>query len=116
MPKAYVIADIDVRDPEAFARYRELSTSAAQRYGGRFVVRGGQATVLEGERQPARLVVLDPDDVRPPAGGGTRRSPRRRRSARRRRPAPSSSKECEPHTPGSPPPVHPSRGAARPSG
>ena len=63
MPRAYVIADIDVHDPDAFARYRELSTAAAQQYGGRFVVRGGQTTVLEGERQPARVVVLEFDDV-----------------------------------------------------
>ena len=63
VPKAYVIADIDVTDPEAFGRYRELSSAAVEQYGGRYVVRGGPTTVLEGERQPNRLVVLEFDDV-----------------------------------------------------
>ena len=63
MPKAYVIADIDVTDPEAFARYRELSTAAAAAHGGRFIVRGGHAEALEGDRQPKRVVVLEFDSV-----------------------------------------------------
>lgn len=63
MPKAYVIADIDVTNPEAYARYRELSTAAAEKHGARFLVRGGATQVLEGDRQPARLVVLEFDDV-----------------------------------------------------
>lgn len=63
MPRAYVIADLDVIDPEAFARYRELSTAAAAEHGARFLVRGGASQVLEGDRQPGRLVVLEFDDV-----------------------------------------------------
>jgi uncharacterized protein (DUF1330 family) len=63
VPKAYAIADITVTDPERYAPYREMSTSAAQRYGGRFVVRGGQVDVLEGDRQPDRVVVIEFDDM-----------------------------------------------------
>jgi len=63
VPKAYVIADIDVTEPEQFGRYRELSTVAAARYGGRFLVRGGSTDVLEGDRQPARVVIVEFDSV-----------------------------------------------------
>ena len=63
MPKAYVICDIEVTDPAAYERYRALSTEALAAHGGRFVVRGGAAEVLEGDRAPGRLVVLEFADV-----------------------------------------------------
>ena len=47
MAKAYVIADIDVTDPDAYEDYKRLSTQAAERYGARFLVRGGAAERLE---------------------------------------------------------------------
>jgi len=63
MPKAYVLIDLDVTDPERFARYREMSTAAAAQYGGRFLVRGGRSEVLEGDSDPGRTVVLEFDDM-----------------------------------------------------
>jgi uncharacterized protein (DUF1330 family) len=62
MPKAYVLVDIDVIDPERYEEYKRLSTLAAQRYGGKFIVRGGEVSVLEGDWRPNRLVVLEFDD------------------------------------------------------
>lgn len=62
MSKAYVIADIEVTDPEAYGRYRELSGPAVAAYGGRFLIRGGRTEVLEGDWQPHRVVVLEFDD------------------------------------------------------
>jgi uncharacterized protein (DUF1330 family) len=60
---AYVIADVDVHDPEGYARYREGVPATLEAYGGRFVVRGGAWAVLEGEPDVHRLVVLEFDDV-----------------------------------------------------
>ncbi|MFL6138439.1 MAG: DUF1330 domain-containing protein [Frankiaceae bacterium] len=62
MPKAYVVCDIDVTDPARYEDYKRLSTEAAQRYGARFLVRGGPVAVLEGEWRPARFVLLEFDD------------------------------------------------------
>jgi uncharacterized protein (DUF1330 family) len=62
MPKAYVVCDIDVTDPERYEDYKRLSNAAADRYGARFLVRGGPTTVLEGEWRPARFVVLEFED------------------------------------------------------
>ena len=56
---AYVIVDVYATDPEAAARYRELSTTPVAAHGGRFVVRGGAMTVLEGDWAPERLVVIE---------------------------------------------------------
>jgi uncharacterized protein (DUF1330 family) len=59
MPKAYVICDIDVTDPESYADYRTLSTAAGEQYGATFLVRGGATSVLEGDWSPSRLVILE---------------------------------------------------------
>jgi uncharacterized protein (DUF1330 family) len=56
---AYVIADVDVHDPEAYARYREGVPATLEAYGGRFVVRGGEWEVLEGDVDLHRLVVIE---------------------------------------------------------
>lgn len=62
MTKAYVIADIEVTDPDAYEDYKRLSTRAAELYGARFLVRGGAVVRLEGDREPQRLVLLEFED------------------------------------------------------
>jgi uncharacterized protein (DUF1330 family) len=62
MAKAYVICDIEVTDPDTYARYRELSGPSLERHGGRFVVRGGDPEALEGSWRPERVVVMEFDD------------------------------------------------------
>lgn len=49
MKKAYVVAEIQVTNPQDYEAYRSLSTAAATQYGGKFLVRGGQRIQLEGE-------------------------------------------------------------------
>jgi uncharacterized protein (DUF1330 family) len=39
---AYMILDIKVTDPEEYTTYRERSGATVERYGGRYLVRGGQ--------------------------------------------------------------------------
>ena len=56
---AYVIAEIEIIDAQAFEDYRREVPSTLARYGGRFVVRGGQSETLEGTWQPKRLVVIE---------------------------------------------------------
>lgn len=58
MAKGYLIASIDVHDPENYRAYVELSGAAAGRYGGRFLVRGGRSEQLEGS-QRSRHAVLE---------------------------------------------------------
>ena len=56
---AYVIADVEVKDPAAFEEYRKQVPATIQKYGGRYLVRGGATEVLEGEWRPRRLVILE---------------------------------------------------------
>jgi uncharacterized protein (DUF1330 family) len=61
---AYVIADVrEVRDVEALLEYRRRNTEAVARHGGRFLVRGGEATVLEGDWPTLRIVVIEFPDA-----------------------------------------------------
>ncbi len=55
---AYVIFQETVDDPAAFERYMQLSPASIAKYGGRFVVRGGQIEVLEGAFERERIVVI----------------------------------------------------------
>ncbi len=56
---AYLIARIEVTDWERYRQYVEATTEVVTRYGGKFVVRGGQSVVLEGEPENRRLVVIE---------------------------------------------------------
>jgi uncharacterized protein (DUF1330 family) len=60
---AYVIVEVDVTDPERYERYKAATPAAIAAGGGRFLVRGGELTVLEGDWQPSRLVVLEFEDL-----------------------------------------------------
>jgi len=55
----YVIAEIEITDPTAFEEYRKQVPATVQKYGGKFLARGGTVHTLEGGWQPKRLVVLE---------------------------------------------------------
>ena len=56
---AYVIANVNVKDPALFEQYRKQVPETLARHGGKFLVRGGQHETLEGGWTPSRLVVLE---------------------------------------------------------
>ena len=56
---AYVIADIEVKDPARFEEYRNQVTPLIAKYGGKYLVRGGEVERVEGDWSPKRLVVLE---------------------------------------------------------
>lgn len=58
MPAAYLIATMDIHDPETYDAYRKQVPATLEPYGGEFVVRGGTKEVLEGEWPEKRVVVL----------------------------------------------------------
>ena len=60
---AYVIVETDVTDPEQYEHYKAASPAAIAAGGGRFLVRGGEHVVLEGDWQPPRLVMLEFEDL-----------------------------------------------------
>ena len=56
---AYVIADVDVKDPVRYEDYRKLVLPTITAYGGRFLARGAQVDTLEGPWHPKRLVIVE---------------------------------------------------------
>jgi len=60
---AYVIVETDIHDPDRYERYKAASPGAVASGGGRFVARGGELAVLEGDWEPTRLVILEFPDL-----------------------------------------------------
>jgi uncharacterized protein (DUF1330 family) len=56
---AYFVVNLDVRDPERFATYREKVATVVADHGGRYLVRGGELHPVEGALGFKRLVILE---------------------------------------------------------
>lgn len=54
----YIIAHVQVTNPEQYEEYKKWSTAAMKTSGAEVCVRGGQVQVLEGDWFPERIVVL----------------------------------------------------------
>ena len=55
----YIIARVNVTDAEQYKQYMAMTPAAIANAGGRFIVRGGEKTTLEGEDDPRRIVVIE---------------------------------------------------------
>lgn len=55
---AYIIVDLEITDPVNYEEYKKLAGATVERYGGKYVVRGGMCETLEGDWKPTRIVVL----------------------------------------------------------
>jgi uncharacterized protein (DUF1330 family) len=56
---AYLIVQVDVTDPEAYAEYRKQVPATLAAYDGKFLVRGGAMRRLEGDWPYERVVVIE---------------------------------------------------------
>lgn len=56
---AYLVAQVDVHDPEAFGAYSAKVTAVVAARGGRFIVRGGAVDRREGAGPDRRVVVIE---------------------------------------------------------
>ena len=57
MPKAYWIAHVTVTDPNNYQRYVESAPPAFQKYGAKFLARGGRCQIMEGESRQRNVVI-----------------------------------------------------------
>jgi uncharacterized protein (DUF1330 family) len=61
---AYFVVDVsEISDPQMYAEYRKDVDATLVRYGGTFLVRGGEYETIEGEWQSQRFVILAFDTV-----------------------------------------------------
>lgn len=59
---AYIIADVEVHDPVAYEPYRAMAAKAISDHGGRYLVRGGELEIREGNWMPRRVVIIEFDN------------------------------------------------------
>jgi uncharacterized protein (DUF1330 family) len=57
--KSYIIVDVNVTDPVRYEDYKKLTPDSLKPFDGKFVVRGGNTEVLEGDWEPGRVVILE---------------------------------------------------------
>jgi uncharacterized protein (DUF1330 family) len=57
--KAYVIAVETIHDEAMFEAYKKQVLATLEPFGARFVVRGGQQTVVEGDWPHKRMAVIE---------------------------------------------------------
>lgn len=62
-PKGYVIAEITVTDAEAYKQYVAAVAPVVAKFGGRYIVRGGQTVAAEGDAPAGRIVVIEFDSL-----------------------------------------------------
>jgi uncharacterized protein (DUF1330 family) len=56
---AYVISEVEARDRSAMEAYRTLAAATIAQYGGRYLVRGGAAQVVEGGPPPKTIIIVE---------------------------------------------------------
>ncbi|MGH1540390.1 MAG: DUF1330 domain-containing protein [Arenicella sp.] len=57
--KAYLILDLTINDYDNFKEYIEKIPEFIKKHGGRYIVQGVEAEVIEGNWCPQRVVVLE---------------------------------------------------------
>ena len=56
---AYMVARVWVKDEPAYQDYRQMVAPIVEKYGGRFMARGGRSQWLEGAGDLGRIILLE---------------------------------------------------------
>ena len=56
---AYIVVQVDIKDPGRYESYKTMVPPTLEKFGGRFLVRGGRTETLEGGWAPQRFVLLE---------------------------------------------------------
>jgi uncharacterized protein (DUF1330 family) len=57
--RAYLVLDFSIQDLPGFLPYVDAIPAFIERHGGRYIVRGVEPTVMEGDWAPERMVILE---------------------------------------------------------
>ena len=60
---AYLIVRANVTNMEQYQQYMKLTPAILEKYGGQFVIRGGEKVVLEGPAVDERVVMVKFDSI-----------------------------------------------------
>jgi uncharacterized protein (DUF1330 family) len=56
---AYLVVNIEVQDANRYQEYIRQVTPTIENFGGKYLARGGQLEVLEGDWNPKRVVIVE---------------------------------------------------------
>ena len=59
MKKGYLIVKINIKKAELFQQYPPLSAKAVEKFGGKYLIRGGAFNVVEGEWPAERTTIVE---------------------------------------------------------
>ncbi len=59
----YIIARVNVSDWDKYREYTKATPAVVGKFGGRFIVRGGESVTLEGPEETNRIVVIEFDSL-----------------------------------------------------
>jgi len=60
---AYLLAEVDVKDYDTFAKYAQGAATIMKNHGGKYLVRGGMVSPVEGNWIPGRIVLVKFDGM-----------------------------------------------------
>jgi uncharacterized protein (DUF1330 family) len=60
---AYLVVDIEITNPAQFEEYKKLAPAAIAKYGGRYIIRGGDYETVEGNWKPQRITIVEFDSM-----------------------------------------------------
>ena len=63
MKKGYIIGQITITDPKKYQRYASETEKIIKKFGGRYLIRGGNQFIAEGKPQGNRDVVVEFDTL-----------------------------------------------------
>ena len=55
----YIVADIDITDPDEFRKYAQQAAATVERYGGKYLVPGRRPETVEGDWKAKRIVIIE---------------------------------------------------------
>jgi uncharacterized protein (DUF1330 family) len=57
--KAYLVLDLAIKDYPSFKRYITEIPALIAKHSGKYIVQGAHPTVVEGDWQPERMVIIE---------------------------------------------------------
>ena len=56
---AYLLGRVAITDPDRYREYMKKTPGVIEKYGGKFIVRGGNVETLEGAEEKRRVVLIE---------------------------------------------------------
>ena len=56
---AYLLGRVEITDADRYKDYMKKTPGAIEKYGGKFIVRGGEVLTLEGTEEKRRMVLIE---------------------------------------------------------